>query len=200
MRVGIDVDGVLLDTRRFMLKYGQRFFRRIPVDPAGYTIEEMFGVSGSQVLLFGMRWFLPYYCRNYPPFPGAAEVYRELKNDGDMICQITARKFVLQHSPLGLYSCTALKNWLKKNHFCYDRLLLCDEKQAAQEKLIYCRQCGIDVMLEDNPVTAEVLAGNGIIVLLFDEPYNRNVISKKIIRVRNWDEAGRCLRMIRNKL
>lgn len=194
MNIGIDVDGVLLDTRQFMLEYGKRFFRREPVDPAGYTIEEMFGVSGVPVLLFGMRWFLPYYCRKYPPSPGAAEVYRELKDSGNMIWQITARKFALNPSPLGRYSHRALEGWLSRNGFCYDRLLLVDEKRAAQEKLGCCRKHGIDIMIEDNPDTALALAGNGIKVLLFDAPYNREAESENIVRVHNWDEAGRYLR------
>ena len=194
MNIGIDVDGVLLNTHKFMLKYGQRFFRKKPVEPSGYTIEEMFGVDGIPVLLFGMRWFLPYYCRKFPPYPNSAKLYGELKNSGNTIWQITARKFALQHSPLGRYSYNALKKWLSRNGFCYDRLLLCDEHRAAQEKLSFCLKHGIDIMMEDNPDTAMTLAGNGIKVLLFDAPYNRKAVSEKLIRVKNWDEAERYLR------
>ncbi len=200
MRVGIDVDGVLIDTREFMLSFGRRFFRREPVDPDGYTIEEMFGVSGVPVLLFGMRWFLPYYCRKYPPYKEAAGVYRRLKKRGSTIFQITARKFALSRSPLGRYSFNSLKKWLKRNRFCYDRLLLVNEKEAAREKLKCCRRFGIDVMIEDNPETALTLARNGIWVLLFDAPYNRNASADRIIRVKNWREAEEYLGKLGSKI
>ena len=189
MRIGIDVDGVLLDTRHFMLKYGSRFFRKKPVNPDAYTVEEIFGVSGLPVLLFGMRWFLPYYCRSYPPYPDAAGVYRRLKRGGHSIYQITARKFAMSDSPLGRYSRRALTNWLHRNGFCCDKLLLCDEKHAAAEKLKYCRQYHVSVMIEDHPVTAKLLAEHGICVLLFDQPYNRGISAENLIRVKNWRGA-----------
>ncbi len=199
MRVGIDVDGVLIHTRRFLLRYGSRFFRRKPLHPGAYTIEEMYGVSGIPVLLFGLRWFFPYYCRKYPPNPGAADVYRELKRSGHTIYQITARKFARSHSPVGRYSYHALTNWLRKNGFCYDKLLLVDEKNAAQEKLRYCQKYRVDIMIEDNPVTAETLTKHGIRVLLFDAPYNRGISADNLIRVQNWSDAGAYLRQYQNK-
>ena len=199
MRIGIDVDGVLIHTRQFMLQYGTKFFRRPPVNPDAYTIEEMYGISGAPVLLFGIRWFFPYYCRNYPSVPDAAAVYHKLKRGGHTIYQITARKFALSRSPVGLYSFSALKQWLAKNHFCYDRLLLCDEKHAADEKLRYCQQYRIDIMLEDNPATAEKLAQHGFRVLLFDAPYNRTSSAENLIRVKNWREAWKHLNAFQNQ-
>ena len=196
MRIGIDVDGVLLDTYGFMLHYGRKFFRKGPVNISGYSIEEIFGVSGLPVLMFGMRWFFPYYCRKYPPYKGASEVYSKLRKGGNAIYQITARKFALSRSPIGIYSYNSLKKWLRKNRFYYDKLILCDEKKAANEKLRHCRRYKISLMIEDNPETALTLAEHGITVILFDAPYNKNVVSERVIRVKNWGEAGIILKKL----
>lgn len=199
MRIGIDVDGVLVDTRGFMLHYGGKFFRKEPVDPSGYSIEEIFGVSGIPVLLFGLRWFFPYYCRKYPPYKGAARVYSELKKGGNTIFQITARKFALSRSLAGCYSRNMLKRWLKNNRFYYDKLIFCAEKNVAYEKLRYCKKYRINVMIEDNPETAAALAAHGITVLLFDAPYNQRVVSERIIRIKNWSEAENVLNKLIDK-
>jgi hypothetical protein len=200
MRIGVDVDGVLVNTAGFMHKYGRRFFRKAPVDPSGYTIEEIFDVSGLPVLLFGIRWFFPYYCRNYPPFPYADKVYKDLDRNGHKIYQITARKFTLSRSPLGKASLKLLKNWLRKNGFKYNKLILCDEKNVAEEKLRYCRQYHIQVMLDDNPETAEMLAKNNIRVLLYDAPYNKNIAHELITRVGNWKDIEKQLKIIEKTL
>ena len=99
----------------------------------------------------------------------------------------------------GAMSSNALTNWLRKNGFCYDKLLLVDEKNAAQEKLRYCQKYRVDIMIEDNPVTAETLTKHGIRVLLFDAPYNRGISADNLIRVQNWSDAGAYLRQYQNK-
>ena len=190
MNIGIDVDGVLLDTEEFTLKYGRKFFKKEPVDPSGYTVEEIFDVSGLPVTLFGMRWFFPYYCRNYPPYPGAEDVYKELRHRGDDIYQITARKFAISKSPVGKMSLRLLRKWLKKNGFHYNQLIICDESIVAEEKLRYCKKYNIDIMIDDHPETAALLAENGITVLLYDAVYNRHTEHSNIVRVQNWEEIG----------
>lgn len=199
MRIGIDVDGVLLNTEKFMLKYGSRFFRKEPVDQYGYTIEEIFGVSGIPVTLFGIRWFFPFYCRKYPPYSGAAKVYDELRRNGDSIYQITARKFAASKSPIGKMSFRFLKKWLRKNRFHYNKLIICDEKNVSAEKLGHCKNHNINVMIEDNPWTAALLAENGIRVLLYDAPYNRHVSAENITRVHNWNEIRCFLKKFRTE-
>ena len=43
-------------------------------------------------------------------------------------------------------------------------------------------------MIDDNPEVALFLAKNGVKVLLFDAPYNQNVIHPDITRVLDWKE------------
>ncbi len=190
MKIGIDVDGVLLDTSSFLQDYGSVFFRRQPVSPSAYTVEEMYEVSGSAVTMFGLRWFFPVYCRTYPPYAGAADVYASLRKEGHIILQITSRKLVTGHSPLAALSRFLLKRWLYRNRFCYHELILCGEEGVAAQKLRCCLEQQVQVMIEDHPDTALLLAQHGISVLLYDAPYNQHIRDARIQRVRNWEEIA----------
>lgn len=190
MNIGIDVDGVLLDMSTFLKRYGSSFFRRQPVSPSAYTAEEMYEVSKGAVTLFGLRWFFPVYCRTYPPYEGAADVYASLCEKGHIILQITSRKLVTKRSPLAALSRFLLKQWLYRNRFYYHELILCEEEGVAGQKLRCCLERQVQVMIEDHAETALLLAEHGISVLLYDAPYNQRVRDPRIHRVRNWEEIA----------
>ena len=193
MNIGVDVDGVLLNTPEFMRKYGERYFKRPPADPDAYEMEDMFRVSHKQVFFFGLRWFLPYYCRKYPPYPQAGSTYGELIREGNKIFQITSRKATMDHNLIGYLSRRFLNHWLRDNGFFHDKLFYCHEEGVSWQKLMHCLENNVDVMIDDNPVTANVLANNGIRVLLYDAPYNQSIEGDHITRVKNWNEIREIL-------
>lgn len=58
---------------------------------------------------------------------------------------------------------------------------------------MHCLENQVDVVIDDNPVTAGVLASNGIRVLLYDAPYNQNLEGDRITRVRDWNDIREIL-------
>lgn len=62
-------------------------------------------------------------------------------------------------------------------------------KHQAASKADICKELGIPVILEDAPNTALDCAKEGIKVLLFDKPWNKNVKHENIIRVKSWKDA-----------
>ena len=193
MNIGVDVDGVLLNTPEFMREYGERYFKRPPADPDAYDMEDMFRVSHKQVFFFGLRWFLPYYCRKYPPYPHAGSTYDELIKEGNKIFQITSRKATTDHTLIGYFSRRFLNQWLRNNGFFHDKLFYCHEEGVSWQKLMHCQENDVEVMIDDNPITANVLAGHGIRVLLYDAPYNQYIEGDGITRVKNWNEIREIL-------
>jgi len=193
MNIGVDVDGVLLNTPEFMRKYGERYFKRPPADPDAYDMEDMFRVSHKQVFFFGLRWFLPYYCRKYPPYPQAGYTYDKLIKEGNKIIQITSRKATTAHTLIGFFSRRFLNRWLRDNGFFHDKLICCEEEGVSYQKLMHCQENNVDVMIDDNPITANVLADHGIKVLLYDAPYNQYLEGDGITRVRNWSDIRKIL-------
>ncbi|MDO5558425.1 MAG: hypothetical protein Q4F95_02380 [Oscillospiraceae bacterium] len=187
MIIGIDADGVLTDMAGFNCKYGEIFFKRKPVDPFAYKTGDMFGVGHSQEILFGTRYFYEYCCK-LQPREDAQEVNRQLSDDSHQLYAITARKYAVQHNPLGWLSRHLFTGWLKKNELRFEDILFCTESNTPAEKLDYCKRISAEIMIDDNPEVALFLARNGMTVLLFDAPYNKDIAHEKIIRVYGWKE------------
>ena len=192
MIIGIDADGVLTDMSGFNYKYGEIFWKRSPVNPAGYTTAEIFRVSRSQEFMFGLKYFYEYCCK-LQPRKQAFEVNHRLNSDGHELYEITARKFAVKKNPLGLLSRYLFKRWINKNKLHFEDIFFCSESNTPAEKLDFCKQISAEIMIDDKPDVALFLAENGIAVLLFDAPYNKDVKHKNIVRVSDWDEIYRLI-------
>ena len=198
MNIGIDTDGVLTDLYGFNYEIGTKVIKQELINPSGYNLKEMYGVKKSWELFHGLKCFFE-YSKNWPPREKAPEMIRQLKNDGHRLNEITARKFVTMKNPLGWYSKYLLKKWYDKYEMKFDEIILCSEKNAPEEKLKGCIQTGCKVMIEDKPDVAELLAANGIQILLFDAPYNQLVKGENITRVYNWEDVYEELQLIANE-
>lgn len=187
MNIGIDCDGVLTDMTAYICQYGEKWFKRKPVNPCGKDTVEIFGCSKKEEFRFGLRYFFT-YCRKWPPRENAADIIRRLEKNGYIPYQITARKFVTSHYPLGAYSRHIYRNWLKKNGFHFRDLFFCSEENASVDKLNGCRRFSIDIMIDDRPDIAAYLVQNGIRVFLFNTPYNQGVEEENITRVYDWND------------
>ena len=69
----------------------------------------------------------------------------------------------------------------------------------ASTKAEICSELGIKVILEDSGETAIECAQKNISVILFDKPWNKIHKHKKIVRVKEWQEAMRALSSIIKK-
>lgn len=187
MIIATDADGVLTDMSGFNYIYGEKFFRHKPVDFSGYTTAEIFGESKVREFLFGLRYFYDYCCR-LEPRENASAVCEKLCSRGHSVYVITARKFSTMNNPLGSLSRNLFRKWTEKNGLIFGDIFFCSEKNTPPQKLEYCRQISADVMIDDKPDIALYLAENGVKVLLFDAPYNKETEHKNITRVHSWDE------------
>lgn len=195
MKIGIDCDGTLTDMTAYICEYGRRWFKREPVNMDGKNTAEIFGCTEKEEFRFGLKYFFV-YCKKWPPRESAADVTAKLNNSGHELYEITARKFAVDHSPLGWYSRHMHKKWLENNRFDFKETVYCSEHNACEDKLRECRKYGVDIMIDDSPDIAEYLAENGVKVLLFDTNYNWNVSGKNIIRVHDWNEAYKIIESV----
>ena len=65
------------------------------------------------------------------------------------------------------------------------------------DKLTFCKEHGIDVLIEDSYETCRELADNGIKSILMTTKMNADINADGITRVNNWDEI---YEEIRNKV
>ncbi len=192
MIIGVDADGVLTDMSGFNYKYGEIFFGHKPVDPEGYTTAEIFGVSRLKEFAFGLKYFYE-YCMKLPPREQSVSVNGRLISEGHKLYEITARKFAVMKNPLGMLSRYLFKKWITKNGFHFEDIFFCSESNTPSEKLNFCKRISADIMIDDKPDVALLLADNGITVLLFDAPYNQNVRHENITRVFGWEDIYRII-------
>ncbi|MBS6196029.1 MAG: hypothetical protein KH828_10675 [Clostridiales bacterium] len=193
MKIGVDADGVLTDLAKFQYECGEKFFRRKPSCPSGYSISEVFQSTKAGEFLFGLRYFIP-YCKTWPPRENAAKIIRKLNADGNTLTEITARKFVMMKNPIGRYSRKMFETWLQKYGFGFEKIIYCAERNTGKEKYMACVENGIEVMIDDRPEVALYLAERQIKVLLFDAPYNQNLEHRNITRIESWEEVYRKIR------
>lgn len=188
MIIAVDADGVLTDMSSYCLKMGEKYLRRTASNPQAYSWEEMFETSFREIVCYGIRIFIK-YCKECAPRENAQSVIARLNQEGHVLYEVTARKFVTMRNPLGAYSRSMLLKWYEKHGFRFKQILFCSEQNTAVEKTESCLSIQAEIMIEDRPEVAKYLAENGITVLLFDAPYNQEVSGERIVRVRSWDEV-----------
>lgn len=199
--VGCDVDGVLTNLSEHYLKEGKKVFKREAVNPDAYSIDEMFDLSDFSKLklsFFALKIFLN-YCKNEPPRKYVSEVIQELSNDEFEFNSISARKFASSNSALGLLSKKLFKDWLDRYNINFNSHQFCSDKNSAEDKLLACEKLCVDVMIEDTPSIALLLAHNGIKVIMINAPYNLNTVHENIIHVDDWIEVKEILKKLKSE-
>ena len=193
MNIGIDVDGVLANVAEFQLEYGTPYFKKKygydVINPNAFDVKEIFGCTDKERNKFGWDKTFWHYIIRYPAMENATHIISKLRKEGHRIVIITGRVFVKQSGFKGWLSRLTLKSWLKRRKIIYDNLFLCDEENAAEDKLLACKKYSIDVMIEDKPENIIALINNSIKTICFSAPYNQGCKDKNIIHVNNWDDV-----------
>lgn len=193
--IGCDCDGVLTDLYTHNVRAGREIFQREPVDLNAYGVDEVYDISDIPVVLRYAKavGIFRRYCQKEPPREGALRVINELSGNGYDFHLITARMFADYRGILRYLSRSWLTGWLKSREFNFSSVQICSEKQSPRDKLLACRKLGVDAMIEDRPDNVMYLAENGIRVLMFDAPYNKDISHENVTRVHDWKEVKEIL-------
>ncbi len=152
MNIGIDVDGVLVDVERFQLRYGKKYFcdklHRNIKNPKGYDICDIFDCTKKEREKFWIRYIWA-YCLKEPMTKGAAEYAESMHKKGHKIFIVTGRAHTTEMGITGKIFRWMLTYWLKKNHFYYDEIFYCSEKNTAADKYNICIEKNIDLLIDD---------------------------------------------------
>ena len=183
MRIGIDIDGVLMDIERFIVDYGTKFCAEnnlpIEVNLGKYDKCKMLNLTEEQAVKFWNK-YLVYYATKYQPRDFASEIVNKLKEEGHEIYIVTARcEWGLPEEAYGKMK-EFVDKWLKDNSIYYDKIIY-----TEGSKLPYCIGNYVELMIEDSPKNVEELSTK-IPVLCFDCKYNESVEGKNITRVYSW--------------
>ena len=111
--------------------------------------------------------------------PNADKTIQKLKEEGNTIHFITARLMNIKDCDTETITKKSLDNF----NIPQDSLNL-----HISDKLTFCKEHEIDVLIEDSYETCRELADNGIKSILMTTKMNSDIEDKEIVRVNNWDE------------
>lgn len=185
MNIGIDIDGVLNDQYDFCINYGSKYCEEIKK----YKLENINVADTTDMFLWGEdtahRFWNKYRIElvsKIPARPFASEVIKKIKEKGNKIHIITARKNYDEWFPKEMQENVEelTIKWLKDNDIIYNGIYF--DKQNKEK---FCKEKGIDVMIDDEPRNIENLIRETN-VIIFDNPYNRNKEFSNITRAYSW--------------
>lgn len=183
MRIGIDIDGVLTELRRFHIDYGSKYCFENGIDFeinfGSFDIASTFNITKDQEKDFWDK-YLDFYAREEKIRPFAKEVIDKLKEEGNEIYIITARWNADRDDEVGANMRNITKNWLDENGINYDKLIF-----TKSSKLQYCIDNRIDLMIEDDEKNISELSSK-VPVICYDADYNRNCEDSNIVRCYSW--------------
>ena len=189
MKIGIDIDGVILDFESLMNAYAEMYDLLILKKSGVVKKEEFSYLNKYDWTLEEKEEFINKYLikgtLNCNLIPLAKEVIDILIINND-IKLITARG--LLNKKTKKYVLDVLKKYdIKYNGIYFE----------TKNKVEMCKKLNIDIMIEDNPNIAIDLANNNIMCLYLKSNNNPALKeSKYLIEVNNW---GEILRYIINK-
>jgi len=116
------------------------------------------------------------------PYPGAVETVSEWHAAGHFI-HVTSHRDAAAHG--------ATERWLRRIALPYDELY------CSYDKLARCREIGIDLLIDDSPVTLERALEAGMTAATLLHPWNRDLCeTEDVICATDWNELARKLRPV----
>lgn len=189
MNIGIDLDGVLTNYRKFAIEQGKKYCEEIGkgklINPEAYNSTDMFDWDEKTDLDFWIKNIFLYASEN-PVIEGASENIKKLKADGHTIFIITARMCTNPDDnckeEISEKMKKTVKEWLAKNDIVYDYIIF-----STEDKSKHIIENNINVMIEDSPGNLKNLSKLTKMICV-DWPYNKDVESDNIYRCYNWNE------------
>ena len=180
MNIGIDVDGVILDTENWFRSMSHIYDMHIggkgPVCPDAVKVQDRMKWSDDHFAEF-VENCMYYGMEKAPLMPCCKFVIDKLREMGHRLVLVTARG-IFSQKEIDLAIEMLEKNGLKFDAMCFD----------SQDKLIPCRNENIDYMIDDSANNVIRLSENGIKCLYFRDYGSPDINNDNVIVVANWGE------------
>ena len=179
MIIGLDIDGVILDTEKeykleaelYDIKLGKDHLR----DKSSQIEDGRYSWTKEQREDFEKNWIK--VARKAPLMPGSISIIKMLQKEGHKIVIITGRDESYKKQTEKTFE----ENNLKFSKIYYGQ---------QDSKLKACKEENVDIMIDDNYNHAEELSKNKILTLYFRDTNMRKLDESKYLReVNNWGEV-----------
>lgn len=194
MKIGMDLDEVIIDYMESFLRFyydrtgRQHFKENISSYYDLWTHLESTREEVSELML----QFIEHHGDNMPLVQYTKESITELNNRHELVI-ITSRPLSLRDKTES-YLAKHLNDIPLQLHFSSDFF-----KEQGMTKAEICNSLAIPLFLEDSGEYALNCARNGIRILLFDRPWNKEYKHQNMVRVGSWPEALREIENLENQ-
>ena len=173
LRIGIDIDGVIVDSVTASLPLLSEICGR-PVSRQeiySFDLGEILNIDEKEEAYFWEQFISTDLSRSAPPIKGAIAGLSQL--DSHDVWLVTGR-------PMSMTNLTV--SWLQENKVKYDHIVFDRRGNKHTVGLEF------DIFVEDIVEEACVIAEAGILTLLLDQPWNQtSTLSQNCIRVYDWN-------------
>lgn len=169
MKIGIDIDGIILDFERTMRTYAELYDLLILRKDGVVNKDEFDYLKRYDWTLEEKRNFIDNYLiyatiHTSPLIPLVKEMLELFETEGIDFEFITARGLLKKETK------QAVKEVFKRNKLPIDRI-----NWEIKDKVSKCKELGINLMIEDNPNICKLLKNNKIKTLYFRDKDNEKI-------------------------
>ena len=188
MKIGIDIDGVILDYERILKTYGDLYdFIELKKDGIvnrnEHYLRNRYNWTEEERMDFVNRYFLE-LSKITPLVPGAKTIINMLKKEGNELIIISARGGMIEEM-----TDVAVEKFEEEN------LTFNKYYWKQEDKLEVAKRENIDVMIDDSYDVCKKLSSNGIRTIYFRDKEMKLLEQNEYLKeVSNWGEIYRYIK------
>lgn len=188
MKIGIDIDGIILDFERTMRTYAELYDLLIlrkngVVNPNEFDYLKRYDWTEEERTRFIDDYLVYATINSTPLIPLVKEMLKLFKVEGINYTFITSRGLLRKDTK------NAVLTVFEKNDLPTDNIYF-----GVEDKVLKCKELGIDIMIEDKPSTCKLLRNENIKTLYFRDKENEKLDEDSyLIEVSNIGEICRCI-------
>lgn len=188
MKIGIDIDGVILDYERILKTYGDLYdFIELKKDGIvnrnEHYLRNRYNWTEEERMDFVNRYFLE-LSKITPLVPGAKTIINMLKKEGNELIIISARGGMIEE----------MKDVVLEK-FEEENLTFNKYYWKQEDKLEVAKRENIDVMIDDSYDVCKKLSSNGIRTIYFRDKEMKLLEQNEYLKeVSNWGEIYRYIK------
>lgn len=175
MKIGLDIDGIILDFERTMRTYAELYdlliLRKKGVkDSSQFDYLKRYDWTDDEKKNFINNYLVYATINSTPLIPLVKEMIDLFQLEGYEFLFITARGLLKKETK------EAVIQVFKRNNIPTDNIYW-----GVEDKVSKCKELGIDIMIEDNPSTCKLLIENKIRTLYFRDKDNEIIRNNEFL-------------------
>lgn len=193
MKIGIDIDGVILDYERVLKTYGDLYdFIELKkngiINRNEHYLRNRYDWTEEERMNFVNKYFLK-LSKKAPLIPGAKDVIDMLQKEGNELIVISARGGMIEE----------MKD-VAMEKFKEEKILFNTYYWKQDDKLEVAQKENIDFMIDDSYDVCKKLSENGIRTIYFRDKEMKKLEQNEYLKeVSNWGEIYRYIKEMENE-